>query len=99
MFELGGAISATFMAPEKVAPADVPQKIPSLRANCRVIFSAWLPSIGIGEQMTEEEMELSRSTPGYRFDVKAAPAASGKSEEPPPVTAEAEVIESAGTAV
>ena len=46
----------------------------------------------IGEQMTEEEMELSRSTPGYRFDVKAAPVAAGKSAEPPPVTAKAEAF-------
>jgi cysteine synthase A len=30
---------------------------------------------GIAEQMTDEELEISRSTPGYRFDVKApAPA-------------------------
>jgi len=29
---------------------------------------------GIPEEMTDEEMEISRSTPGYRFDVKAAPA-------------------------
>ena len=47
---------------------------------------------GIPEQMTEEEMELSRSTPGYRFDVKTAPATAGKPEEPPPVTAEAEAF-------
>jgi len=30
---------------------------------------------GIPEQMTDEETEISRSTPGYRFDLKAAPAA------------------------
>ena len=30
---------------------------------------------GIPEQMTEEEMELARSTPGYRFDVPAATGA------------------------
>jgi len=47
---------------------------------------------GIPEQMTEEEMELSRSTPGYRFDVKAAPAADGKPEKPPPVTAKAKAF-------
>jgi cysteine synthase A len=35
---------------------------------------------GIPEEMTDEEMKISRSTPGYRFDVKAAPA---------PATAEA----------
>ena len=37
-------------------------------------------------------MEISCSTPGYRFDVKAPPAAAGKSETPPPVTAEAEAF-------
>jgi cysteine synthase A len=31
----------------------------------------------IPEEMTDEEMEISRSTPGYRFDVKA-PAAAGE---------------------
>jgi len=43
---------------------------------------------GIPEMMTEEEMEVSRSTPGCRFDVKAAPVPAGKEEaaEPPPVT-------------
>ena len=43
---------------------------------------------GIPEMMTEEEMEISRSTPGCRFDVKAAPAPADKEEaaEPPPVT-------------
>jgi cysteine synthase A len=46
---------------------------------------------GIPEQMTEEEMEIARSTPGYRFDVKAAPSpAARKEEEPPALTAEAE---------
>ena len=29
---------------------------------------------GIPEQMSEEEMDIARSTPGYRFDVKAQPA-------------------------
>src|SRR5690606_24310714 len=35
------------------------------------------PLQDIGEEMTEEELELSRSTPGYRFDTppSAAPAA------------------------
>jgi len=43
---------------------------------------------GIPEQMTDEEMEISRSTPGYRFDVKAAPAPADeeKAEAPPPVS-------------
>jgi cysteine synthase A len=30
---------------------------------------------GISEEMTDEELNLSRSTPSYRFDVSAAPAA------------------------
>jgi len=47
---------------------------------------------GIPEMMTEEEMEISRSTPGYRFDVKAAPAPSGEAEESPPVTEKAETF-------
>jgi len=41
---------------------------------------------GIPEQMTEEEMEISRSTPGYRFDVKApasVPAAEESAESVP----------------
>ncbi len=29
---------------------------------------------GVSEEMNEEEMEISRSTPGYRFDLKTAPA-------------------------
>ena len=43
---------------------------------------------GIPEEMSDEEMEISRSTPGYRFDVKAAPEPADKEEpeEPPPVT-------------
>jgi len=32
----------------------------------------------IREEMSEEEMDISRSTPGYRFDVKAPPAPSGE---------------------
>ncbi len=38
---------------------------------------------GIPEQMTDEEMEISRSTPGYRFDVKPAPAAAAVTVEAP----------------
>ena len=43
---------------------------------------------GIPEMMTEEEMKVSRSTPGCRFDVKAAPSPANKevAAEPPPVT-------------
>jgi cysteine synthase A len=36
---------------------------------------------GIPEEMTDEEMEISRSTPGYRFDVKAAPAPAAAKEQ------------------
>jgi cysteine synthase A len=39
---------------------------------------------GIPEEMTDEEMEISRSTPGYRFDVKAAPAPATPAEEETP---------------
>jgi len=46
---------------------------------------------GIPEQMTEEEMEISRSTPGYRFDVKSAPAAAAE-ETPEQVSARAEAF-------
>jgi cysteine synthase A len=43
--------------------------------------------------MTGEEMEIARSTPGYRFDVKAAPAPLVKEEEEPPtLTAAAETF-------
>jgi cysteine synthase A len=43
---------------------------------------------GIPEMMTEEEMDISRSTPGARFDVKAEPPPADEDEkpEPPPVT-------------
>jgi cysteine synthase A len=34
----------------------------------------------VQEEMSEEEMEISRSTPGYRFDLKAAPAPSAEAE-------------------
>jgi cysteine synthase A len=45
---------------------------------------------GIPEQMNDEEMEISRSTPGYRFDVKAAPPPEPEKEpEPPALTPEA----------
>jgi len=47
---------------------------------------------GIPEQMTEEEMEISRSTPGYRFDVKAAPAPAAAPETPEQVSARAEAF-------
>jgi cysteine synthase A len=46
---------------------------------------------GIPEQMTEEEMEISRSTPGYRFDVRAAPAQTAE-EAPAAVPARAEAF-------
>jgi len=42
---------------------------------------------GIHAEMTEEEMEISRSTPGYRFDMKAVPAPQSRAPaEPVPVT-------------
>jgi cysteine synthase A len=45
---------------------------------------------GIPEQMTEEEMQFSRSTPGYRFDLPAAAAATSPPAESAPVSASAE---------
>jgi cysteine synthase A len=39
---------------------------------------------GIPEQMTDEETDISRSTPGYRFDVKASPAPVAKPAEETP---------------
>ena len=39
---------------------------------------------GIPEEMTYEEMEISRSTPGYRFDVKTAPPPAAPAEEEAP---------------
>src|SRR5690606_20299440 len=45
----------------------------------------------IGEEMTEEELALSRSTPSCRFDVPArAPAAGPAAEAPQPLDPEAE---------
>jgi len=42
---------------------------------------------GIQVEMSIEEMEISRSTPGYRFDVKSVPApATGAAAKPAPVT-------------
>mgnify|MGYP001827204319 FL=1 len=38
---------------------------------------------GIPEMMTEEEQEISRSTPGYRFDVKAKPAPAPAPDQQP----------------
>lgn len=43
----------------------------------------------IPEEMTEAELDISRSTPGYRFDRKAAPAAKPKPEAPADIEAEA----------
>jgi cysteine synthase A len=39
---------------------------------------------GIPEEMTDEEMEISRSTPGYRFDVKTTPPAAAAVEKETP---------------
>jgi cysteine synthase A len=48
---------------------------------------------GIPEMMTEEEQEISRSTPGYRFDIKAKPApAPSVRPEPPALTQEAQAF-------
>ena len=48
---------------------------------------------GIPEQMTEEETEIARSTPGYRFDRKPAPAPEPeRAPEPPVLTPEAEAF-------
>ena len=49
---------------------------------------------GIPEEMNEEEMEIARSTPGYRFDVKAAPptAKTETAAEPPRVSETAEAF-------
>jgi len=45
----------------------------------------------VHEEMSEEEMNISRSTPGYRFDVKAAPAPSveADSKQAPELNAKA----------
>jgi cysteine synthase A len=45
---------------------------------------------GIPEQMTEDEMQISRSTPGYRFDLPAAAAATSPPADSAPVSASAE---------
>jgi cysteine synthase A len=41
---------------------------------------------GITEEMTHEELEIARSTPGYRFDVKAAAPEAEEEEQPQTVT-------------
>ncbi len=43
---------------------------------------------GIQEQMSAEEMDISRSTPGYRFDLKAPPAPVAKDVGEPPALSE-----------
>ena len=47
---------------------------------------------GVPEMMTDEELEISRSTPGFRFDVKAAPAPAAEDDTPPPVTEAADAF-------
>src|SRR6185436_11727388 len=42
---------------------------------------------GIGAEMTDEELEIARSTAGYRFDAAPAPAAEPQPEPPPAVAA------------
>lgn len=50
---------------------------------------------GIPADMTEDEQEVSRSTPGARFDVQAQPAAKAEDEPPPEAPAGAiELVES-----
>ncbi len=44
----------------------------------------------IGEEMTEEELEISRSTPSARFDVTAVPFPAAPKPEPPVLDPEAE---------
>ena len=46
----------------------------------------------IAEEMTEEEMQISKSTPNYRFDVTTAPAEDEEAEPPQPVSKEAETF-------
>jgi cysteine synthase A len=46
----------------------------------------------IAEEMTQEEMQISKSTPNFRFDVAPEPAADEKPEKPQPVTKEAEAF-------
>jgi cysteine synthase A len=47
---------------------------------------------GILEEMNEEEMDISRSTPGYRFDVKSPAAPAAPDSEPAKLNATAEEI-------
>ena len=50
---------------------------------------------GIAEQMTEEELDIARSTPGYRFDRPAAPPPAESTTappQPPDVSAETEAF-------
>jgi cysteine synthase A len=48
---------------------------------------------GIQAEMTDEEMDISRSTPGYRFDLKTAPSPAAKEPaEPPPITEAADAF-------
>jgi cysteine synthase A len=47
---------------------------------------------GIQEEMNEEEMEIARSTPGYRFDVEAPAAAAPPESEPATLNQSAEQI-------
>jgi cysteine synthase A len=47
---------------------------------------------GIQEQMTDEEMEISRSTPGYRFDARPTATAAAAPEEAPALSDSAEAF-------
>jgi cysteine synthase A len=46
----------------------------------------------IGEDMSDEEMEISKSTPSGRFDVRSAPAVQGQPERPAAEEAPARVV-------
>ena len=45
---------------------------------------------GIQEEMSEEEMDIARSTPGYRFDVKATPPPVAEEQQPATLNESAE---------
>lgn len=47
---------------------------------------------GIHEDMSEEELEVSRSTPGYRFDAPPATPAAAPAAAPAPVTLDPEAV-------
>ena len=54
---------------------------------------------GVPEDMTEEETEVSRSTPGYRFDVQPAPPPPAEEEPAAPPDISAEVTDFVDAAI